>query len=174
MGSIRATDANRSGVQMPEERSGHPADPSSTGASGGRAHPGCLPRLLSDGDAEASAADACSRIDAAGGAGETGRHSNAGRLVSDYRWPPPDHAALHRAGSRAGTLASSPEPRTAAATASAHHHFRLVSSLSPTQNVVETFGVPLLKTKGIPASDLPNCEGSAGIGRFPHLPQLLQ
>ncbi|MGO9895371.1 MAG: hypothetical protein ACLPX8_14310, partial [Bryobacteraceae bacterium] len=42
-----------------------------------------------------------------------------------------------------------------------YHHFRLVSSLSPTQNVVETFGVPLLKTKDIPASDLSNCEGSA-------------
>jgi hypothetical protein len=26
---------------------------------------------------------------------------------------------------------------------------------------VETFGVPLLKTKDIPASDLSNCEGSA-------------
>jgi len=25
---------------------------------------------------------------------------------------------------------------------------------------VETFEVPLLKTQGIPASDLPNCEGS--------------
>jgi hypothetical protein len=25
---------------------------------------------------------------------------------------------------------------------------------------VETFGLPLLKTKDIPASDLPNCEGS--------------
>ena len=26
---------------------------------------------------------------------------------------------------------------------------------------METFEVPLLKTKGIPASDLPNCEGWA-------------
>ena len=91
--------------------------------------------------------DACSRIDTASGTGETGRHSNAGRIVSDYRWPPPGDAALHRAGSRAGAFASSPEPRVAATTTSAHHHFRLVSSLSPTQNVVETFGVPLLKTK---------------------------
>ena len=56
------------------------------------------------------------------------------------------------------------------ATASAHHHCRLVSPSSPTQNVVETFEVPLLKTKGIPASDLPNCEGdvawSAGSKSF--------
>src|SRR5260370_541791 len=39
---------------MSEERSGHPADPSSTGASGRRAHPGCLPRLLPHGDAAVS------------------------------------------------------------------------------------------------------------------------
>src|SRR5580658_500262 len=145
---------------MPEERSGHPADPSSTGAQGRRTHPRGLPRLLSDGDAQASAAPACSRIDTTSGAGETGEHPNAGRIVSDYRWPPPDHAALHRAGSRADAFASPLGPRTAAATASAHHHFRLASPLSPTQNVVETFGVPLLKTKCIPASDPSNCEGS--------------
>src|SRR5208337_2489376 len=124
---------------MPEERSGHPADPPSTGASGGRAHSGGLPRLLSHRDAEASAADACSRIDTAGGAGETGRDSNARRIFSDHRWPLPGHAALHRAGPRAGSFAPSPEPRTAAATASAYHHFRLLSALAPTQNVVETF-----------------------------------
>ena len=95
---------------------------------------------------------------------------DAGRIVSDDRWPPPDHAALHRAGSRPGAFASSPEPRIAATTASAHHHVRLVSSLSPTQNVVETFGVPLLKTKDLPASDLSNCEGSANnhFGRLRH------
>src|SRR5580658_8177467 len=146
---------------MPEERSGHPADPSSTGAQGGRTHPRGLPRLLSDGDAQASAPATCSRIDTARGAGETGQHPNAGRIVSDYRWPPPDHAALHRAGPRASTLASSSEPRPAAATASAYHHFRLIRSLPSAQNVVETFGVSPLKTKHVPASDLPNCEGSA-------------
>src|ERR1700689_3827016 len=148
---------------MPEERSGHPADPPSAGASSGRAHPGGLPRLLSNGDAEASAADACSRIDTAGGAGETGRHSNARRIFSDHRWPPPGHAALHRAGPRAGTFASSPEPRTAPATASAYHHFRLVYTLAPTQNVVQTFGTGLLKTNGHQASYPPNCEGSVNI-----------
>ena len=31
---------------------------------------------------------------------------------------------------------------------------------------METFGVPLLKTKRIPPSDLPNCEGSAKIARL--------
>src|SRR4051812_10499661 len=106
---------------MPEERSGHPADPPSTGASGGRAHPGCLPRLLSDGDAEASAADACSRIDTAGSAGKTGRYSDAGRVLSDHRWPPPDHATLHRTEPRAGNFAPSSEPRPAPTTASTHH-----------------------------------------------------
>src|ERR1700722_6706884 len=145
---------------MPQERSGYPADPPSAGASGGRTHPGCLPCLLSDGDAEAPVADACSRTDTTRGAGETGWHSNAGRIISDYRSPPPDYAALYRAEPGAGTLDSSPEPRPAAATTSAHHDCRLVSSFSSTQNVVETFGVPLLKTKRVPASDVPNCEGS--------------
>src|SRR3989442_10543129 len=146
---------------MPEERSGRPADPPSTGATGGGAHPGCLPRLLSDGDAEASAAGARSRTDSAGSVGKTGRYSNAGRNFSDYRWPPTGHAALHRTEPRAGPLAPSSEPRPAATTASAHHAAGLVSRLSPTQNVVETLAVPLLKTMHIPGSDLPNCEGSA-------------
>src|SRR5687767_13576181 len=99
---------------MPEERVGHPADPSSTGAQGGRTHPGGLSRLLPDGDAEASTTNACSRVDTTSGAGETGRHPNVGRIVSDDRWPPPDYAALHRTGSRTGPFTSSPEPRIAA------------------------------------------------------------
>ena len=37
------------------------------------------------------------------------------------------------------------------------------TDLSSPQNVVETFGVPLLKTMHIPGSDLPNCEGSAKL-----------
>src|SRR5205807_3529736 len=96
-----------------------------------------------------------------GSVGKTGRYSNAGRNFSDYRWPPTGPAALHRTESRAGTLAPSSEPRPAATTASAHHAAGLVSRLSPTQNVVETLAVPLLKTMHIPGSDLPNCEGSA-------------
>src|ERR1700690_3089816 len=35
--------------------------------------------------------------------------------------------------------------------------------LSPAQNVVETFGAPLLKTKHIPSSHMPNCEGSVRL-----------
>src|SRR5260370_20618958 len=146
---------------MPEERSGHPADPPSTGAPGGRAYPDCLPRLLSDGDAAASAAAACSRTDPAGSAGKAGRYSNAGRVFSDHRWPPLDHASLHRTESGAGASAPSSEPRAAATTAAAHHDACLDHTLSPTQNVVETLAVPLLKTKRIPASDVPNCEGWA-------------
>src|SRR5665213_81648 len=145
---------------MPEERPRYPADPPSTGASRGRAHPHCLPGLLSDGDVEASAADACSRPDATGSSGKAGRHSNARRIFSDHRWPSPGHAALHRTRSRAGDSASSPEPRIATATTSAHHHFRFIRSISATQNVVQTFETPLLKTKGGHASNLPNCEGS--------------
>jgi len=118
------------------------------------------PRLLSDGDAEASLADACPRIDTMSSAGETGRHSNARRIFSDHRRPPPHHAALYRTGPRASTFASSPGSCTAAATPSAHHHCRLVGALTPAQNVVQTFAIGLLKTKGRQASNLSNCEGS--------------
>jgi hypothetical protein len=45
----------------------------------------------------------------------------------------------------------------------AHHEVCLDGALSSTQNVVETLEVPLLKTKRIPASDAPNCEGSASV-----------
>src|SRR5665213_4514664 len=76
--------------------------------------------------------------------------ADAGRVVSDYRWPLPGYAALHRAGSRAGTFAPSPEPRAPTATTSAHHHFRLVRSVSQTQNVVQTFGTCLLYTSPSP------------------------
>src|SRR5205807_6322040 len=93
--------------------------------------------------------------------------SNAVRICSDYLRQRTDHAALHRSESLAGTIASSSEPRPAATTATAHHDACLASHLSPTQNVVETLAVPLLKTKHIPASDLPNCEGSVNFQRRP-------
>src|SRR4030088_3313641 len=118
---------------MPEERFGHPADPPSTGASSRRAHPDCLHGLLSDSDAETSAADACSRADPAGSAGKAGRYSNARRVLSDYRWPPTDHAALHRTESGAGVAAPSPESRAAATTASAHHDGCFARALFPTK-----------------------------------------
>src|SRR2546422_728457 len=60
---------------------------------------------------------------------------------------------LHRAEPRAGPSAPSTQPRPTAATASAHHHCCLVSSPSPTPNVVETFGVRSLKIKIFPASN---------------------
>src|SRR5713226_2412056 len=156
---------------MFEERSGHSTDLPSTGTSGRRAHLGCLPGLLSDGDAEASAAAPCSRIDTTSGAGETRRDSDVGCLVPHHRWPPTGHATLHRTGPRAGATPASAQVGPAATTTSAHQRCCLVSSLSPTPNVVETFDVPLLKTKGIPALDLPNCEGWAkgDRGRCQHL-----
>src|ERR1700690_3762738 len=144
---------------MFEERSGYSSDLPSTGASGGSAHPGCLPGLLSHSDAETPAPGACSRTDTPSGAGETRLDSNAGCIFPDCRWPPLGHAALHAAEPRAGAHAPSPEPRPAATTASAHHHRCLLSPLSSTKNVVETFAVPLLKTQGVPASDRLNCEG---------------
>src|SRR5260370_16971580 len=143
---------------MPEERSGHPADPPSTGAPGGRAYPDCLPRLLSDGDAAASAAAACSRTDPAGSAGKAGRYSNAGRVFSDHRWPPLDHASLHRTESGAGASAPSSEPRPAATTASAHHDACLDAALSSTPNLVQTLPVPFLKTNPISPPLTPNSQ----------------
>src|SRR5439155_22800970 len=92
------------------------------------------------------------------------------RIFPAYRWPSTGHPALHGTESRAGTFAPSSEPRPAATTASAHHDTCLDSALSSTQNVVETLAVPLLKTKRIPGSDLPNCEGSV---RGPHAAILL-
>src|SRR5271165_2819107 len=165
---------------MFEERSGHSPDLPSTGTSGGSAHPGCLFDLLSHGDAEAQAHAACSRADTPSGVGETGRDSDAGCVVPHHRWPPVDHAALHRAEPRAGASPPSIEARPTAATASAHHHCRLVRFFPPTQNVVETFEVSLLKTKGIPPSPRPNCEGWVSVprgnrrfsGKLPHSRQV--
>jgi len=98
-----------------------------------RTHPDCVPGILSDGDVEASAADAGSRIDTTSGAGETGRHSDAGRLFSDHRWPPSGDAALYRAEPGAGALAAPTQPRPAAATASADLHGHLVRCFSLTE-----------------------------------------
>src|ERR1700694_4982829 len=144
---------------MSEERSGHSSDLPSTGASGRGAHPGCLPGLLPDRDAEATARGACSRTDTPSGVGATRRDSNAGCVFPHYRWSPPGHAALHRAEPRAGPSAPSTESRPAETTASAHHYRYLVSALSPTPNVVETFGVRSLKTKNFQVSNALNCEG---------------
>src|SRR5438105_9814878 len=121
---------------MFEERSGHSSDLPSVGASGGCAHPGCLPCLLSHGDAEVPAPAACSGINAPCSAGETRCHSNAGCVFPDYRWPPLGHAALHRAEPRAGASPPPTEARPPTATAPTHHRCCLIRSLSSTPNVV--------------------------------------
>src|SRR6266700_2038910 len=144
---------------MLEERSGHSSDLPSIGTSGRSAHSGGFPGLLPDGDVEASVAATCSGIDTPRRARETRCDPNVGRVVPHHRWPPAGHAALHRTGPRAGASAASAQVRPAATIASAHHSCSLVRSFPPTQNVVETFGLPLLKAKGFPASDVPNCEG---------------
>src|SRR5713226_63317 len=152
---------------MLEERSGHSTDLPSIGTSRGSSYSGGFPGLLPDGDAEASAAATCSGIDTPRRARETRCDSNVGRVVPHHRWPPAGHAALHRAGPRAGAATASAQVRPAATAASTHHSCCLFSSLPPTQNVVETFGLPLLKPKGFPASDVPNCEGWAkGLRHF--------
>src|SRR4029077_4777620 len=124
-------DADRSGFQMLEERSGHSYDLPSIRTSSRRAHSGGFPGLLRDGDDEAWGAATCSRIDTTSGARETRCDSNVGCVVPHHRWPPADHATLHRAGSRAGTSPASAQVRAAATTASAHHSCCLVSSLPP-------------------------------------------
>jgi hypothetical protein len=73
------------------------------------------------------------------------------RLVMPrYTEPDPEQALLLHHLSL--VLPEQPPPRITTAALSA--------PLSPTQNVVEAFGVPLLKTKDIRNSDLSNCEGS--------------
>src|SRR5713226_4065549 len=150
---------------MLEERSGHSTDLPSIGTSRGSSYSGGFPGLLPDGDAEASAAATCSGIDPPRRARETRCDSNVGRVVPHHRWPPAGHAALPRAGPRAGPAAASAQVRPAATTASADHSCCLLRCFPPTPNVVETFGLPLLKAKGFPASDVPNCEGWVTIAR---------
>src|ERR1035438_3238503 len=78
------------------------------------------------------------------------------RLVMPrYTEPDPEQALLlHHLGL---VLPQQPPPRITT--------IRLVRSLPPTQNVVQTFAIGLLKTKGRQASYLPNCEGSASRGK---------
>src|SRR6267154_5637242 len=163
MGAVYAADANRSCFQMSEERSGHSSDPSSTGTSGGSPYPGRLPGILSGRDLEAPATGTRPWTDTESSAGEASRDPNAGCLFSHHRWPSVGDAALHRTPSRAGYSTSSPQPHPSPATTSSHHRTRLIGSFSSTQNVVETYGLPLLKIKDFPASDAPNCEGWASL-----------
>src|SRR5258708_5601516 len=144
---------------MFEERSGGSSDLSSTGASSRSAHHGGLPGLLFDRDAEASVAGVCTGIDSASGFGKVGYDSNAGCFVSDDRWSSIGDATLYRAGPRAGAAPPSPEACSAPATGSSYPPRRFLFSFSPTQNVVETLGMPLLKLKEFSGLDAFNCEG---------------
>src|SRR6266849_4360693 len=96
MGAVYAADANRSCLQMSEERSGHSSDPSSTGTSGGSPYPGRLPGILSGRDVEAPATGTRTWTDTESSAGEASRDPNAGCLFSHHRWPSVGDAALHR------------------------------------------------------------------------------
>src|SRR5437879_7425473 len=153
---------------MFEERSRDSPDLPSIGTSSRSAHSGSFLGLLIDCDDEASAAATCPRIDTTSRPRETRCDSNVGCVVPHHRWPPAGHATLHRTGPRAGASPASAQVRPAPTTASAHHFCCLVSSLPPPQNVVETFRLRLLKAKGFPASDVPNCEGSVRVA--PGLP----
>src|ERR1700732_893915 len=158
MGAIYAADTNRSCLQMSEERSGYSSDPSSIGASGGSSYPGRVPGILSDRNLEVPAPGARTWTDTESSAGEASRDPNAGCLFSNRGWPPIGDAALHRTRSRASNFTPSPQPHPPAATASPHHHTGLLDCYSPTRNVVETYGLPLLKIKEFSAADVPNCE----------------
>jgi hypothetical protein len=86
---------------------------------------------------------------------------NSRRCVPAYdRWPLPGDAALHRAGSRPRVIAS-PTQNRSAKTAATAAGCRSSYHRTPTQNVVQTSGSPLLKTKGLPAAHCPKCEGWA-------------
>ena len=101
---------------------------------------------------------ACSRTDAPSGAGETGRDSDAGCVVSHHRWPPAGHAALHRAGTGAGPSAAPTEPRPAATTASAHQSSSPRISPKSSLPVVPTFSIRSLKINELDCSVCPYCE----------------
>ena len=74
-------------------------------------------------------------------------------IMPRYTEPDPEQALLlHHLNL---VLPQQPPPRITTSASS--------DSLSPTENVVETFGVPLLKTNGRPASDRLNCEGSVRL-----------
>src|SRR3982750_2661639 len=144
---------------MLEERSGHSADLSSAGAAGRGSPPGGFPGLLPDSDTEAQTASECAGTAPPSGAGKAGHDSNAGRLFSYHRWPPPYPASIHGAGTRKGFVASSSEAQTSTTAPSTNYRFCLVRP--STQNVVETFLTPPLKLKDFPASFVPDCENSA-------------
>jgi hypothetical protein len=123
------------------------------------AHILVLPGLLSDCDVEAPASGVCSRTHTPRGAGKIGGDSNVGCLVSNHGRPPARDASVYRAGTGAGPAAPPPQAGTPGSAASANHgRDSEFIGPPPIEHVVETFGVPLLKTKAFPVSHVPNCE----------------
>src|SRR5664279_6139219 len=160
VGSLHATGAGRSGVQVAEKRPGPSADLPSIGASCRSPYPDRFSGLLPDGDAEAPFAGACSRLEPPSRAGETGGHPDARRLDAYHRWSLSGDATLHRAGSRLGAAAPPTQTR-APQTTPAPPRQRFARRHASTQNVVQTLAEPPLKTKGFPAVYPPNCESRA-------------
>jgi Transposase DDE domain len=130
---------------------------SSARASRGGSHSGGVSGVLPERDLEASHASARPGTDAARGSGKAREHSDARRLLSDYRWPLPDHAALHRTRRGCRAAAASPQADPAESASSPPLRARRAAP-GPIENVVQTFGEPLLKTKTFLASNPPNCE----------------
>src|SRR6516225_961242 len=147
---------------MSEKRAGHPPHLSSTRASRGSAYPGGVSGVLLERDLAASPGSSRSWTHAAGSAGETRQHSDAGRLFPDHRRTLPDDAALHRAGRRcrsaaASTQAHAPEP------ASSAHRRAPQRVLASNENVVQTLRFRSLKTKGVCHDNPSNCESKASV-----------
>src|SRR5258705_13920665 len=84
MGAVYAADANRSCLQMSEERSGHSSDPSSTGTSGGSPYPGRLPGILSGRDVEAPSTGTPPWTNSESSAGEATPVPNSRYIFSHY------------------------------------------------------------------------------------------
>src|SRR5436190_16343971 len=141
--ALRATDPDRGGVPLVENRLGNSSDLPSVGAPGGRPHPDCLLGLLSTSHTEEPPADSRAGSDTNGRIGKIGHHPDDRRMDSNARWPLVDLAALHATSQRSAASAGA-NPTASALPAAAPNHrshtpVSAQSSRSPTLSVVKTF-----------------------------------
>ena len=98
--ALRAAHADRGRLPLLEERTEHPAHPSSTRASRRRACPHRLPGLLSARHLEESPDDSRAGTDARRSVREACHHPDDRGLDSHARWPVAGSAAPYRTGQR--------------------------------------------------------------------------
>ena len=119
-----------------ENRPGDSPDLPSVGASRGRAHPDCVPGLLSPSHAEEPIADSRAGSDADGRTGKAGHHPDDRRVDSNARWALVDPAAIHATGQRSAASAGANPTETAVPAAAPNHRSCVAdsarSSRSPT------------------------------------------